>query len=110
MTYNSVWQNGTAARGRLATACLVLVLSCSTASICLAQSSRADQKSLDALLDSAERSMKQSADSLKDKNSDESIGQQSRAIRDMEKYLYPDPNDPRPRAKGRRIRKAGRSS
>jgi hypothetical protein len=63
-------------------------------SIGLAQSSRADQKSLDALLDSAERSMKQSADSLKDKNSDESIGQQSRAIRDMEKYLYPDPNDP----------------
>ncbi|MFK4502737.1 hypothetical protein ABIF86_007028 [Bradyrhizobium japonicum] len=94
MKHTSIWQNGKVARGRLATACLVLMLSCSTASIGLAQSSRADQKSLDALLDSAERSMKQSADNLKDKNSDESIGQQSRAIRDMEKYLYPDPNDP----------------
>lgn len=69
-------------------------------STCLAQSSRADQKSLDALLDSADRSMKQSADSLKDKNADESIGQQSKAIRDMEKYLYPDPNDPSAQREG----------
>lgn len=94
MKHTSIRQDGKAVRGKFAMACLVLALSCSTASMGLAQSSRADQKSLDALLDSAERSMKQSADSLKDKNSDESVGQQSRAIRDMEKYLYPDPNDP----------------
>ncbi|WP_441233627.1 DUF4175 family protein [Bradyrhizobium sp. 930_D9_N1_4] len=94
MRHTSIRQSRKVARGTLATACFVLALSCSTASIGFAQSSRADQKSLDALLDSAERSMKQSADSLKGKNSDESVGQQSKAIRDMEKYLYPDPNDP----------------
>ncbi|QDP23705.1 DUF4175 family protein [Bradyrhizobium cosmicum] len=99
MKHISIWHNGTT-RGRLATACLVLALSCSMVSIGLAQSSRADQKSLDALLDSADRSMKQSADSLKDKNTDESVGQQSKAIRDMEKYLYPDPNDPSAQREG----------
>ncbi|MCS3728379.1 DUF4175 family protein [Bradyrhizobium betae] len=99
MKHISIWHNGTT-RGGLATACLALALSCSTASLCLAQSSRADQKSLDALLDSADRSMKQSADSLKDKNADDSVGQQSKAIRDMEKYLYPDPNDPSAQREG----------
>ncbi|BAL79588.1 DUF4175 family protein [Bradyrhizobium cosmicum] len=99
MKHISIWHKGKT-RGGLATACLVLALSCSTVSIGLAQSSRADQKSLDALLDSADRSMKQSADSLKDKNTDESVGQQSKAIRDMEKYLYPDPNDPSAQREG----------
>jgi len=99
MKHISIWQNGRT-RGGLATACLALALSCSMVSIGLAQSSRADQKSLDALLDSADRSMKQSADSLKDKNTDESVGQQSKAIRDMEKYLYPDPNDPSAQREG----------
>lgn len=93
MMQSSNWPTKTAARGGLATTVLVLALCCFTASAGLAQS-RADQQSLDALLDSADRSMKQSADSLKDKNADESVGQQSKAIRDMEKYLYPDPNDP----------------
>ena len=92
MKHTSILRNGKAARGGLSTAALVLALSCWTASTCLAQSR--DQQSLDALLDSADKSMKQSADSLKEKNSDQSIGQQSKAIRDMEKYLYPDPNDP----------------
>lgn len=78
----------------LTTAALLVVLSGLAAPGALAQSSRADQQSLDALLDSAERAMKQSADSLKDRNADESVGQQSKAIRDMEKYLYPDPRDP----------------
>lgn len=93
MKHGSIWQNGTTARRGLATAALVLALTGLTASAGLAQS-RTDQQNLDALLDSADRSMKQSADSLKDKNADQSVGQQSRAIRDMEKYLYPDPNDP----------------
>ncbi|MGT2439124.1 DUF4175 family protein [Bradyrhizobium betae] len=97
MKHISIWHKG---KTGLATACLALALSCFTSSISLAQSSRADQKSLDALLDSADRSMKQSADSLKDKNTDESVGQQSKAIRDMEKYLYPDPNDPSAQREG----------
>ncbi len=79
-------------RGGVAAAVLLMALTTVAPSTGLAQS-RTDQQNLDALLDSADRSMKQSADSLKDKNADESVGQQSKAIRDMEKYLYPDPKD-----------------
>lgn len=45
---------------------------------------------LDQFLDSAERSMQSSADSLRSKKSDESVNHQSSAIRDLEKYLRPD--------------------
>jgi exonuclease VII large subunit len=45
---------------------------------------------LDQFLDSAEQSMQDSADSLRSKNSDQSVNHQSSAIRNLEKYLRPD--------------------
>lgn len=64
-----------------------------TASLLLASSlavrpATADE--LDQFLDSAEQSMQSSADSLRGKNSDQSVNHQSSAIRDLEKYLQSD--------------------
>src|SRR6187402_93633 len=42
---------------------------------------------LDAFLDRAEQSMRQSAESLRGKNAEKSVGSQSSAIRNLEEYL-----------------------
>jgi hypothetical protein len=66
----------------------VAALSCLIASCLTACPVFADE--LDEFLDRAEQSMQESADSLRSKNADQSVGHQSSAIRNLEQYLSPD--------------------
>ena len=63
----------------------VAALSCLIASCLATCPVFADE--LDAFLDKAEQSMRESADSLRSKNSEKSVGNQSSAIRNLEQYL-----------------------
>jgi hypothetical protein len=65
--------------------CYVAALSCLIASCLTACPVFADE--LDKFLDRAEQSMRESADSLRSKNADQSVGDQSSAIRNLEQYL-----------------------
>ena len=70
---------------RLQRICYVAALSCLIASCLPTCPVFADE--LDEFLDRAEQSMQQSADSLRSKNADKSVGDQSSAIRNLEQYL-----------------------
>ena len=70
---------------RLQRICCVAALSCLIASSLTIRPVFADE--LDEFLDKAEQSMRQSADSLRSKNADKSVGDQSSAIRNLEQYL-----------------------
>ena len=83
-------QRGTIWNARLQRICFVAALSCLIASCLTACPVFADE--LDEFLDKAEQSMQESADSLRSKNADQSLGNQSKAIRNLEQYLSFDPN------------------
>jgi Domain of unknown function (DUF4175) len=70
--------------------CYVAALSCLIASSLTVRPVRADE--LDEFLDKAEQSMKESADSLRSKNTDQSVSHQSLAIRNLEQFLTYDPD------------------
>ena len=78
-------QRQTMWNARLQRICCVAALSCLMASCLPACPVFADE--LDEFLDRAEQSMQQSADSLRSKNADKSVGDQSSAIRNLEQYL-----------------------
>jgi hypothetical protein len=75
---------------RLRRVCCVAALSCLIASCLTAGPVFADE--LDEFLDRAERSMRESADSLRSKSADQSVSHQSSAIRNLEQYLSYDPD------------------
>src|SRR5437660_11275641 len=70
---------------RLQRICFVAALSCLIASCLTTCPVFADE--LDEFLDRAEQSMRESADSLRSKNANKSVGNQSSAIRNLEQYL-----------------------
>ena len=70
--------------------CYVAALSCLMASCLTARPVFADE--LNEFLDKAEQSMRDSADSLRSKNADQSVSHQSSAIRNLEQFLSPDPD------------------
>ena len=78
-------QRRTMWNARLQRICYVAALSCLIASCLPTCPVFADE--LDEFLDRAEQSMQQSADSLRSKNADKSVGDQSSAIRNLEQYL-----------------------
>jgi hypothetical protein len=73
---------------RLQRICYVAALSCLIAACLSTRPVFADE--LDEFLDKAEQSMRESADSLRSKNADKSVGDQSSAIRNLEQYLTSD--------------------
>ena len=75
---------------RLQRICHVAALSCLIAFCLTTCPVFADE--LDEFLDKADQSMRESADSLRGKNADQSVGHQSSAIRNLEQYLSPDPD------------------
>ena len=81
-------QRRTMWNARLQRICCVAALSCLIASGLTAFPAFADE--LDEFLDRADQSMRESADSLRSKNADQSVGHQSSAIRNLEQYLSPD--------------------
>jgi Domain of unknown function (DUF4175) len=83
-------QRHTMWKARLQRICCVAALSCLMASGLTARPVFADE--LDEFLDRADQSMRESADSLRSKNADQSVGHQSSAIRNLEQYLSPDPD------------------
>jgi hypothetical protein len=83
-------QRRTMRNARLQRVCYVAALSCLIASCLTACPVFADE--LDEFLDRAEQSMRESADSLRSKNADKSVGDQSSAIRNLEQYLSSDPD------------------
>jgi hypothetical protein len=78
-------QRRTMWNARLQRICYVAALSCLIASCLPTCPVFADE--LDEFLDRAEQSMQESADSLRSKNADKSVGAQSSAIRNLEQYL-----------------------
>jgi Domain of unknown function (DUF4175) len=70
--------------------CYVAALSCLIASCLTARPVFADE--LDQFLDRAEQSMRESADSLRGKNADQSVNHQSSAIRNLEQFLSSEPD------------------
>jgi hypothetical protein len=83
-------QRRTMWNARLRRICYVAALCCLMASCLSARPVFADE--LDEFLDKAEQSMRESADSLRSKNSDQSVGHQSSAIRNLEQYLSTEPD------------------
>jgi hypothetical protein len=78
-------QRHTMWNARLQRICCVAALSCLIASGLTTSPVFADE--LDEFLDRAEQSMQESADSLRSKNADKSVHDQSSAIRNLEQYL-----------------------
>ena len=83
-------QRRTMWNARLQRICYAAALSCLIASCLTTCPVFADE--LDEFLDRAEQSMQESADSLRSKNADQSVGHQSSAIRNLEQFLSSDPN------------------
>src|ERR1700731_3044716 len=83
-------QRPTTWNARLQRICCVAALSCLIASGLTVCPVFADE--LDEFLDKADQSMRESADSLRSKNADQSLGHQSSAIRNLEQYLSTDPD------------------
>jgi hypothetical protein len=83
-------QRRTMWNARLRRICYVAALCCLMASCLSARPVFADE--LDEFLDKAEQSMRESADSLRSKNADQSLGHQSSAIRNLEQFLSSDPD------------------
>src|ERR1700694_3368894 len=75
---------------RLQRICFVAALSCLIASCLTTCPVFADE--LDEFLDRAEQSMRESADNLRSKNADKSVGAQSSAIHNLEQYLSFEPD------------------
>jgi hypothetical protein len=83
-------QRRTMWNARLQRICYVAALSCLIASCLTTCPVFADE--LDEFLDRAEQSMRESTDSLRSKNADKSVRDQSSAIRNLEQYLSSDPD------------------